>query len=132
MAFLIFLYLAIFPFGRLLGNVSDVIVLIICIFSFLLGYRFKINNFVLICLFSLIFSISFFKVPELFTGLLYLIRFISYVIFSQVVYQKFGRKEKTRKLIFNSMILVGVAIAVFGWIQYFVFPDFRFLRMFNW
>src|SRR5260221_8499217 len=108
---LIFFYISIFPFGKLLGNISDLIVILISLYAFWSCRRFKVNKFILVCIFSLIFSLSFFKFTQLFTGILYLIRFVSYVFFAKVVYERFGRTEKRRKLIFNSLIISGIFIA---------------------
>ncbi len=129
MAGLIFLYLAIFPFGKLLGYLPDTIILLLLIFNF---KNIRLNIFVWICILSLIFSLSFFKLPEIFVGLLYLVRLISYVNLSQVVLHEFGKNEKKRKLIFSSLIFIGIFVAIFGWVQYFIFPDLRALKVLGW
>ena len=112
---LIFLYLAIFPFGKLSGNLTDIAVMLICIF-WILSFRPKWRNpsgFLVIYIFSLFFSLSFFKLSEVFIGLLYLIRLISYVILSQIIFKRFGHIQKRKKLIFNSLILVGLFMLTF-------------------
>ncbi|HWA51918.1 MAG TPA: O-antigen ligase family protein [Patescibacteria group bacterium] len=132
MDLLIFIYLILFPFGKLLGQTQDLLVLIISVFGFIKHRNYRINNFVLICIFSLIFSLSFFNLPQILNGLFYLIRLISYFYLSQIVNLQFGKVERKRKLIINSLITVGIFIAIFGWIQYLIFPDLRALKTLGW
>lgn len=129
---LIFTYLSIFPFGKLLGILPDVIILFICFFGILRGYKFAVNNYLLVILFSLFFSLSFFKLPELVTGILYFVRLTSYIFFCQVIYVRFGKTKRKRELMINSLIAVGIFIAIFGWIQYVIFPDLRALKEMGW
>src|SRR5258708_37344151 len=125
---LIILYLILFPFGKLLGVIPDVI-----IFLFFLLNLIRRRNFIpkgqasliIACAFSLLFSLSFFKLPQIFVGILYLVRLVAYFSLTQI-------KFKNKKFIFNSLIIVGVFIAIFGWIQYFFFPDLRALKMLGW
>src|SRR5260221_14168963 len=126
---LIFLYISIFPFGKLLGRLPDLIILLLLILNI---RKIKFSNFISICSFSLIFSLCLFQPREIFTGILYLIRFVSYIVLSQVVLERFGRTTNKRILIFNSLILVGIFIAIFGWIQYLIFPDLRGLKALGW
>lgn len=129
---LIFIYLAIFPFGKLLGNTTDVVVLLISAIVIFKNKKIRLDNFVVICIFSILFSLSFFNFPDIFLGIIYLVRLISYVIFSRIVAIQFGIKQNKKDLIYDSLIVVGIFIAVFGWIQYFIFPDLRFLKSFGW
>src|SRR5260221_45768 len=130
---LIFIYLVLFPFGKLSGVIPDVMIGIIVIVG-MLSHRDKLrlSKFVVICIFSLLFSLSFFKLSALATGILYLLRLIAYILFSKVIFQQFGHKKKKRELLLNSLIGVGIFIAIFGWIQYFVFSDIRFLKAIGW
>ncbi len=132
MDFLIYFYLAIFPFGKTLGNLSDVIIIFICLWAFVKGYKFKTNNFILICVFSLLFSLSFFKLPQILVGIMYLVRLISYVFFAQILKARFGNSKIKREFLFNALIAIGFFIAFFGWIQYLFFPDLRALKVFGW
>jgi hypothetical protein len=129
---LILIYLAIFPFGKLTGIIPDLLVLVICLITLIKYHKFKLNNFIIICLFSLVYSLSFFKISQLAIGVLYLVRLISYIFLSQIVYKQFGNNKKKINLILNSLIVVGVFISIFGWIQYLVFPDLRFLKFLGW
>lgn len=128
---LIFAYISLFPFGKLTLFLPDLIVGFLSILLLRKGVK-KINNFILICLFSLIFSLSIFNISQIFVGFLYFLRFVSYVLFSQIVYQKFGKTNEKRKLIINSLIVVGIFVAIFGWIQYLIFPDLRALKTLGW
>lgn len=129
---LIFLYFTIFPFGKLLGVIPDLVVLLISIL-FILGKRkFRLNSLLVVFIFSLLFSLSFFKISQIVVGFSYLIRFIGYFIFIDVIHERFGMKKGRRDLIFNSLIIVGTFVAIFGWIQYFVFPDLRILKTIGW
>ncbi len=140
--FLIFLYFAIFPLGQLLKfglfNLSDLVVGLACVIFLLSGKKsFKpvfwyFGAFLVICFFSLIFSLSFFPASQVFTGLLYLVRFAFYILLGQIVWWKFGQKQAKRESIFNALILVGCFVAAFGWIQYLVWPDLRALKALRW
>lgn len=139
---LIFLYLALFPFGQLLKyrifNLTDIVVGIIC-FVFIFYQKRKLipipnyfKNFFAVAFFSLIFSTIFFPLNSILNGSLYALRFLSYVIFSQVIWMRFGRNEKKKKLIIGCLLIVGLFVAVFGWIQYFIYPDLRALKDLGW
>src|ERR1700730_14360464 len=98
---LIFLYLAIYPFGKLTGALPDLIIGIIAAIALMTAGAKKVNNFIVICFFSLFFSLSFFKLPQIFTGVIYFMRLFGYVIFSQIVYKRFGQNKNKIKLMFN-------------------------------
>lgn len=136
MDFLIFLYLILFPFGKLLGILPDIIILVICALSFLsLNFRTKKSawiNFIAVCVFSLFFSLIFFNPPQILTGALYLVRFVSYIIFSKIIWDKYGKSKDKKELMIQSLIAIGFFVAVFGWIQYLVFPDLTALKIFGW
>ncbi len=131
MAGLIIFYLILFPFGKLTSVLPDLLVIIICLWG-AKKYKLKINNFLFVGLFSLLFSLTLFKLPEILIGVLYFLRFASYLLFSGVIYQKFGKNKTKIDFIFNSLIIIGISIAIFGWIQYFIFPDLRALKDLGW
>lgn len=134
-SFLIFLFFIVFPFGQLFKfgpiNFIDVIVFLIVLFSFrkLDFKKIIFGNFIVVCVFSLFFSVSFFTLPSISTGVLYLVRFIIYLFFMNLIGQRYKDKKK---LFIESLIIVGVFVALFGFIQYLVFPDFRALETFGW
>ncbi|HSX48706.1 MAG TPA: O-antigen ligase family protein [Candidatus Saccharimonadales bacterium] len=129
---LIFLYFAIFPFGKLLGVIPDLVILIITTFFLLEKRKIKKNGLFVVFVFSLLFSLSFFKVSQIVVGFSYLVRFIGYFIFIDVIHERFGVKNKRRDLIFNTLIIIGLFVAIFGWIQYLIFPDLRILKTIGW
>lgn len=119
---LIFFYLVLFPFGKLTGILPDLVIFII----FIVSYKdYKANKFLLIAIFSLVFSLSFFNFSQIFVGALYLFRLIIYFSLINIVY-------KDKKIIFNSLIVVGFFVAVFGYFQYLFFPDLTSLRSLGW
>ncbi len=139
---LIFTYLAIFPLGQLLKykifNLTDIVVGIICLVFFFYKKRnltpipnyFK--NFFVVLLFSLVFSTIFFPPEVVLRGSLYALRFFSYVIFSQVIWMRFSGTLKKKKLILGSLLVVGIFVAILGWLQYFIYPDLRELKDLGW
>lgn len=118
---LIFLYLILFPFGKLTGIIPDLVIITLIILN---RKKLKLNSLILVLIFSLTFSLSFFKLPDLIIGFLYLIRFISYLLLIQFKFNK--------KLMIDSLIAIGISVAIFGWIQYLLFPDLRALKMLGW
>ncbi len=146
---LIFAYFILFPFGQIIRlnlNLSGRILPIhpadMIAGSFLLIFlisRFKrpvfyqqIKNFLLAGLFSLLFSIALFKTSAALWGGFYLLRFFAYVSFSLVVWDLLKRKSFLKERLFNSLIAVSLMTAVFGWIQYFFYPDIRPLLEWGW
>lgn len=142
---LVFLYLAIFPLGQLLRldtplfaiHPSDLIISISGIL-FLLTRNKKypietkyIVNFFVICIFSLIFSLTFFSLPDIFIGIFYLLRLICYFLFFFTIFN-LSQKIIYKEFLLKSLVLAGSAIAIFGWIQYFIFPDQRALYHLGW
>jgi O-antigen ligase len=143
---LIFLFFILFPFGQILRiNLGNGIVLHpldgvvgLAVIAFLVAkkkefppYAGNLASFWVLAFFSLVFSISIFKSQEIVTGFLYLVRFISYGIFSFWVWGK-AKKEIDKKLILNSLLTVGLFVAIFGWVQYLLFPDLRGLYYYGW
>lgn len=141
---LIFLYFILFPFGQILRleifpgvtlHPIDLVVFLIALQAFSKNkfprYIKKFKNLILFMSLSLIFSLYFFKAQEIITGLLYLIRFSVYGLFS-VRFWQLGQKKENKKLILNSLLGVSLFIALFGWGQYFLFPDLRALYYLGW
>jgi hypothetical protein len=125
--------LVLFPFGQLFKigtiNAFDVAVLLLAIFTLFKKprypnwYRYFVN-FLLFCIFGLVVNSSLFT----FHSSLYVLRLWSYSMIAVYVANYF-RNHKS--LILNLMSLASVA-AVFGFIQYFLYPDFRALAEFGW
>lgn len=127
---LIFLYLIAFPFGKLLGPLPDLVVFAIFIFSIRKNWK-NVNNFIVVCLFSLLFSLSFFNLGQIWTGIFYLVRLISYFSLSKIISIKF-KTPKRKRLLLNSLIVAGFSVAIFGIIQYLFLPDLRSLKAVGW
>jgi hypothetical protein len=127
---LLFLYLAFFPFGQLfkfaLGfHPTDIIIL--CIF--LLGIISrkipkKLVLLITILGFSFIFGSTLLQLSSL-ESILYLLRLVSYLYLGVVAYQSNVELKK-------SLLVVGIFIGIFGWIQYLFWPDLRQLYLLGW
>lgn len=146
--FIITLYFILFPFGQLLrieANLLDIpfaihpldLVVMASIPIVLLNkldahpLRKHFAYFWFICLFSLLVASTRYPISEVLRGSLYLIRFISYYFFFEVVWNTQRTKDNKQKMI-NILIGALVITALLGWFQYFYMPDLRFLRAFNW
>ena len=145
---LLFLYLVLFPFGQLLrlstnlfGYVvrihpTDLVVLAMAA-VFLTGQFIKprlwrhLRNFLYALGFSLVFSLTIFNLGEILIGILYFARVVGYCFFFLAVWN-FVKSEKERRILFNSLMGVALAISVFGFFQYFVYPDVRALYTWGW
>ncbi len=136
----IFLFLVIFPFGQIIriGMVHplDIVVGLAAIYTILkklekpqVFTEFKL--FLYAAAFSWIFSLFIFKKVEVFYGLLYLIRIISYYYFGIYVWN-FAKKTKEKKLLQNSLVTISVVSAIFGWIQFLAIPDIKPFFVYGW
>ncbi len=145
---IIFAYLAIFPLGQIirfdlkfLGNQITIhptdVVIGVGFLVFLLSklkypkiYRY-ISAFISASVFSLLFSLTIFKSLDVFVGVLYLLRMISYsTIIASVWY--IAKDKSSKSTLFNSLIAVSIITAIFGWIQYFWIPDLTDLKYIGW
>ena len=155
---LLFIFLAIFPFGQLtrlsfltqFPNINlyatDLLVFLLVIFW--LVWRLAIKNknkyhlpplakpiflFSSLALISLLINFSIFGFKESLIGSLYLIRWIFYTGLYFVV---FDLKKKLGWLKWRNqpcfLLILGSAIAIFGLVQYFLWPDFKALETLNW
>ncbi|MFH1863916.1 MAG: O-antigen ligase family protein [bacterium] len=137
---ILFIFLVIFPFGQLLKmsfQPIDLVVGLAFLYTIIFSLRTPkavavLRNFLLAAGFSLLFSFSFFKAGLLFIGFLYLLRLTFYAYFVSFVFN-FSKGSGIRKnVLVNGLIAVSFFSAVFGWIQYFWFPDFRPFTVFGW
>ncbi|OGM31053.1 hypothetical protein A2630_00055 [Candidatus Woesebacteria bacterium RIFCSPHIGHO2_01_FULL_44_10] len=135
---LIFLYLILFPFGQLLRmdllgitiHSTDLVVGIIAVYTLLTTKRYpkvfgKFLSLFAVMVFSLFLNYGLFTL----SSALYLIRFIAYSFLFVFVWKNFQDKKK---LLTQGLLVVGVATAFFGWIQYFWQPDLTALQYFDW
>lgn len=151
MDMLLFFYLLVFPFGQLgrfevaPGVVLHVADLVVGVIAFiwvtggLIQRKFRYPQlahpfvaFAVIALFSLILAATRSTATEVFIGSLYLLRFVAYTLFYFAVWGFVRRKTRYRKTLFDSLLVIGGAIAVFGWVQYLLYPDTRVLLHLGW
>ncbi len=128
---LIFLYFVAFPLGQIIrinlgkGIVIHPIDILVCLMAISVffikkrpAYFTKLKILWGFLILSLVCSLAFFDTNKLLIGSLYLARFISYGLFSIFIW-KFATKEKAKNKILNSLLIIGVFVALFGFCQYF-------------
>lgn len=85
-----------------------------------------------ISLLSLILSPLELSFNEIIISLLYLIRFLMYFsLYPSIVYL-IKSKALTKEKIIDLLIISGFLLSVFGWLQYFLYPDLRNLYYLGW
>ncbi|HTK03426.1 MAG TPA: O-antigen ligase family protein, partial [Alphaproteobacteria bacterium] len=72
-----------------------------------------------------------FKQIEVLYGLLYLVRLVNYFYFFVLVWN-FAKQKTNQTLLTNSLLSLSLISALFGWIQYFTFPDLKPFFTFGW
>lgn len=142
--FLLFGYLVLFPFGQLarlplvfFGRpeihlyLTDLIVFLISSFGVFQKnkkfppLRIPIFLFILTALLSLLINYSSYRISEIAISSLYLIRFIAY---AGLYFAAAEQKANYRPLLLGA----GLWVAVFGLIQYFLYPDISLLSVWGW
>ena len=151
--FLLFLYLAAFPFGQLTKlplslpfpeiriYATDVLVgVVVCMWAvgWVIGkkrnvapFTKELLAFLAVALFSLILNSPLFEGREVLVASLYLIRVSAYVLFYFALSSVLETAQE-KKLLLSALIAVGSVLAVFGWAQYFLFPNIRPFIEFGW
>ncbi len=138
---ILFIYLALFPFGQLLRisifNASDILAFASLIYIVLvkkkgLSVLNPFKDFLIIALFSLIYSIFNFKSLSVLTGALYLLRVVIYFYLYKLSFNLIQKKLVLKETILNSLLIISFAVSVFGWVQYFFFPDLTSLKYIGW
>lgn len=150
---LLFAYFIFFPFGQL-AQISlqmtevNVYIIDLLVFSILLSWgiwriRRKKTKYQLppltlpLILFSLISFLSFTLATPLLSNRevmvagLYLLRWLVYVGFYFVIADIKNRYLKPRNLI-DYLAITGVALAIFGFVQYFLYPNLKPLEFLHW
>lgn len=148
---LLFIYLAIFPFGQLgrielVSNVnlhlSDLTVGIIAalgIWSLAkenfrlppLAYHFL--AFLALALFSLLVNFCTVSPSQFFAGSLYFVRLAAYCVFYFVLWNLFQIPDGTWRVKIGGLLeTIGIFIVFFGFIQYFFLPDLGLLAEYGW
>jgi O-antigen ligase len=146
----LFFYLILFPFGQLLRtslNFSGMtavfhpidvpafasLVLVILIFGGKLlskkGYPgvFLISN-----IFSLILSINYFGLSGILVGVLYFLRLLAHGSLFFLVFYLLKYDSSLRKTLVNILILLSMFVGIFGWFQYYIYPDLTSFTVWGW
>ncbi|MBU0569670.1 O-antigen ligase family protein [Patescibacteria group bacterium] len=146
---IVFLYLALFPFGQLLRteitlfdkqivlHPTDIVVgltIPFFIFGFLKTHKIykNISGFLLVAVFSLLVSLVFTDVVSVLSGSFYLLRFFAYSTFFLLVWNLVSGNASYRITLFNVLISVTVFVGLFGWVQYFFAVDLTTLKILGW
>ncbi len=152
---LFFTYLVLFPFGQLaripLSFIGPEVHLymtdiVLALLLFLWGiWRFGVKKkkyqlpplafpiflFAVICLLSLGFASPLLSNREVIIAGLYLIRWLAYAGLYFVLFDVKKRLFKNSNLL-NFLMIIGVAIALFGFVQYFLWPNLKPLEFLHW
>ncbi len=155
---LLFIFLALFPFGQLAKiplnflNMPSInlyltdIILFLLVISWIIWKVFDkkrkyhlpplakpIFLFSVLALISLLVNLSVFGLKESLVGSLYLIRWLFY---AGIYFVVFDLRKKLDWLKWHNkpcfLLIIGSAIAIFGLIQYSLWPDFKALETLNW
>lgn len=138
---LIFFFLAAFPFGQIvrIGILQplDLIVGLGGLYAVLAKLpRPKVfrhfENILPLLFFSWVFGYFLFGRNEIYYGFLYMVRLVSYFYFFVYVWNFARKSPKNRTLLVDSLLLVSVVSAVFGWIQFFAIPDIKPFFTWGW
>lgn len=128
-----FATLVLFPFGQLIKigfvNLFDVLILLLAIITVLKWPKYPewykyFTYFLISCVLGLLVNNSLFTAH----GSLYLLRLWSYSMIAVYVFNF----VKDRKAVVSSLLAVSAASAIFGWIQYFFWPDLTALKYLGW
>ena len=135
---LLFLYLILFPLGQVFHDfyLADIVVAVIGAYTLITQKEVfepkgKFLTLLMIGFFSLLFSLSFFSLPEIFLGAAYFTRLVAYVLLFFFVKARY-KSEKDKDILVKSIIAVTFTVTIFGFIQYFFIPDLRALKVLGW
>lgn len=129
--------LIVFPLGQLIKfgalNLFDLLILILAVWTFFQKPKYPkwfsyFLTFILFSLFSWIFNYFIFNNILTFKGLLYLVRLLIYSYVAIYILNCL----KNKKSVVRSLLMISLASAILGWLQYFFIPDTRFLKNFGW
>lgn len=135
---LVFVILIIFPFGQLLNleplpGIRIHLIDLLCLFFLFINLE-LIKKHWMIVVGITYGSFIFFKAFDygFFIGALYLLRALSYFTFAITLKNLIKEKKLQKKLLINSLFVISLFVAIFGWFQYFYLPDVRWLKPFGW
>jgi len=146
---LIFLFLILFPFGQIIrislnflgtnivlhpidfivGAGLILFILKSCKRPRIFGY---ILSFLGVALFSYLLSYTAFEGERIYVGGLYLLRLFAYSSFFVLAWNMAKTNRKYPKNLFSSLIIVAFAVSIFGFLQYFLYPDIRSFTIWGW
>jgi hypothetical protein len=89
-------------------------------------------GFITSLIFSFLFSFQIFKSIDLTEGVFYLLRILAYFMFALSIKSYIVKNERLKETFFNLLIGMSLLIALFGWIQYVLYPDVRVLYYLGW
>jgi len=96
------------------------------------SYEFKhLLNILLVFLVSFLLSFAIFPPKLLLLGFLYLVRLGIYLGL-YVLVRNFTKSKENRSFLMGSMLVVVVFTAIFGWLQYYYYPDLRSFTVWGW
>lgn len=144
----IFLFLIIFPFGQIIRmnftligltiplTPLDIIAGLGSLYTIFFqkkepGFFKFILYFLFVAAFSYVLSVPIFKAGAIY-GLFYLFRIFAYAYFFVYVWNFAKKSEANKNLLINSLIVISVVSAIFGWYQYFTVPDLKPLYYIGW
>jgi O-antigen ligase len=137
----IFLFLILFPFGQIIriGILQPIDLVVGMAAAYTIIKKLEIPDifrelrlFLIFAVSSWLFSIFIFHRIEVLYGLLYLFRLGSYFYFGIYVWNFLKKNVDNKKLILNSLLIVSIISALFGWVQFFVFPDLKPFFVWGW
>ncbi len=130
----IFLFFVLFPLGQIIRigilKPLDIVVGMGAIYALIKKYEkpsyfIYLRNFLIAAAASWVISLFIFKTGQVFYGFLYLLRLWAYIYFIPYVRNFIKINKENAGLLLNSLLAVSVVVAIFGWIQFFWFPDLR-------
>jgi len=148
--FLVFSFFITFPFGRLLAfdfnlfgfRVSFILLDFLAFIGFILlifsgkikGYFLNRNLWTLFLpfIFSFIYSVFLFKTREVLIGFLYFARVVFYLGFCLLLFDFLRENKKMITVLFDSLLSVLFFSLLFGFVQYFFYPDLTSLKFLGW
>ena len=135
---LLFAILVVFPVGQLWGHLPlDILVGAAAFYGILANRKRALvfgifAPFVLAAVFSYFLSVGVIKNPDLIKGGLYLWRLVAFWFFGDWIVNLVKKKPELKDLIAKSLIAMGVITALFGWWQYWRYPDLTALKYLGW
>ncbi|MBU0572120.1 hypothetical protein KKE18_00285, partial [Patescibacteria group bacterium] len=146
---LIFIFLILFPFGQIIRiNLNflgtsivlhpiDFVAGVGLILFLLENYKrpklfSSILSFLGIALFSYLLSYATLGGERIYVGGLYLLRLFAYSSFFVLAWNMAKTNKKYSKNLFSSLIIVVLAVSIFGFLQYFIYPDITSFTIWGW